>query len=250
MRGEEIVLDGREPLAILTDCDGWYECPRDPNGKRLGPLVGYAGRDEKERQFVGDAYANFAMAERQGNILRHFAVQLYYKLIEHPAWTTSTGFCGMPEGGRALATALAIRSGREFIFPEKKVTALATPTSREASKLVFARHEPGKGNSWWIVEDVCNNFSTTAKAVALIEEGGAKVAGIACFLNRSLEVDAEYTVRPGLVLPVIALVRQPIAEYKQDDPRVAADIQAGNVVLKPKNEWPRLKEAMAVRSRK
>lgn len=32
-------------LQIIQDCKGYYRCPRDPETKkRLGPLVGYAGR--------------------------------------------------------------------------------------------------------------------------------------------------------------------------------------------------------------
>ncbi len=30
-------------LRYLQEFGGWYECPKDSNGKRLGPLVGYAG---------------------------------------------------------------------------------------------------------------------------------------------------------------------------------------------------------------
>lgn len=33
-------------------------------------------------------------------------------------------------------------------------------------------------------------------------------------------------------------------EYQQEDPLVVEDIQKGNVVWKPKDEWPRLEEAM------
>jgi hypothetical protein len=44
---------------------------------------------------------------------------------------------------------------------------------------------------------------------------------------------------------VISLVRQPIKEYRQDDKEVVADIQAGNVIWKPKNNWGPLSAAMA-----
>ena len=263
MKTVQLFEEGRNdrtqaPLDLLKRCGGYYECPKDANGKRLGPLVGYAGRDENGWQFVGDVYVNFAKAERHAPILKHFARMLYLKTCNyHRGDRLSnfleklTGFCGAPEGGKALACQLAQASGTlaeehlsQYIFPEKKIIALATPTSREVSELVFDRHEPEAGESWWIVEDVCNNFSTTAKLVALIESYGASVAGILCFLNRSPEINEEFCLRPGLKLPVIALVRKKIEQYRQNNPFVAEDVLMGNVVWKPKNEWGKLAAAM------
>jgi orotate phosphoribosyltransferase len=223
---------GEDPLAILKRCDGYYDRPPG------GPLVGYAGRDDQGRQYVGMVYANFAKSERHGDVLNHIANTMIesFPSIE----PVGAGFCGAPEGGKALAVALATRLGKDYIFPEKQVTALKTETSREKSILVWGRHEPEPGEEWWIVEDVCNNFSTTIELIKLIESRGARVVGVLCFLNRSLTVDKEYSPEPGRVIPIKALVRKPIAEYKQDDPEVADDIKKGNVVLKPKNEWGRL----------
>jgi len=223
---------GEDPLAILKRCDGYYERPPG------GPLVGYAGRDDQGRQYVGTVYANFAKAERHGDVLDHVADALIKKF--GGITLRGDGFCGAPEGGKALAVALATRLGKDYIFPEKQITELKTATSREKSTFVWSRHEPEPGESWWIVEDVCNNFSTTADLVKLIEERGAQVVGIICFLNRSLTINEEYSPEAGRALPVRALVRKVIAEYRQDDPVVAADIAAGNVVWKPKNEWARL----------
>ncbi|MCX6784931.1 MAG: hypothetical protein NTV81_03280 [Candidatus Komeilibacteria bacterium] len=94
-----------------------------------------------------------------------------------------------------------------------------------------------------IVEDVCNNFSTTEELIRLIEAGGAAVVGIVCFLNRSGQ--SSYR-RPGsdVEIPVFALEARHIQEYRQDDPEVAADIANGNIAWKPKEEWDRLMKAM------
>ena len=110
--------------------------------------------------------------------------------------------------------------------------------------MVFSRHEPERGERWFVVEDVCNNFSTTAKLVDQIEGYGAEVAGILCFLNRSLTVAETYEPRPGLVLPVVAVVRKPFGQFAQDDAAVAEDVGRLNVVWSPKKEWPRLAAAM------
>ncbi len=70
---EDNGLKIRDPLALVERCGGYYKCPKDPSGKRLGPLVGYAGRDAQGRQFVGDEYFNFAKAERHSPILGYLA---------------------------------------------------------------------------------------------------------------------------------------------------------------------------------
>lgn len=44
--------------------------------------------------------------------------------------------------------------------------------------------------------------------------------------------------------PIITLGDKALPEYKQDDPYVAKDIAAGNISLKPKHDWPRLRAAM------
>ncbi len=231
-----IPIPGESPLDTLKRCDGYYERPPG------GPLVGYAGRDKEGRQYVGMIYANFAKGERHGKVLLRVASELVGKYPDISA--CGDGFCGAPEGGKALAAVLAASLGKGYIFPEKQVTALKTETSREKSVLVWGRHEPEPGESWWIVEDVCNNFSTTDELIKLIKSRGAKVVGVICFLNRSLTVEEEYIVSAERGLPVRALVRKKIAEFRQDDPAVAGDITAKNVVWKPKNEWRILREAM------
>lgn len=229
-------IEGEDPLEMLKRCGGYYSCPKDEQGKRRGPLVGYAGLYGDNKQYVGDVYANFAKAERHGEILKYVAEQLL------PRISRATGFCGAPEGGKALATMLAVVSGAQYIFPDKEVTALKTATAREKSKLVFARHEPAPGETWWITEDVCNNFSTTASLIELIEQHSAEVAGIVCFLNRSLTHQTIFPYRstPYKYLPIVALTYTPISEWTQDDAAVAEDVNAGNVVWKPKNEWDKL----------
>jgi len=214
---------------------GYYDC-RKFDGKRCDPLVGYTARDEQNRQFVGETYINFAVVEEYPDDVNNIARDLMpLHVSDH-----CDGYCGAPEGGKALAFALAAHARKRYIYPGAKVLVAATETSREISEMVFGRHKPGPGERWWIVEDVCNNFSTTSALVKLIESYGAEVVGIICFLNRSLKVDTVYTTDSGQELPVVALVFKPIPEYRQDDPEVAEDIKNGNVVWKPKDDWAKL----------
>ena len=249
-----IEIAGDRHLETLANCDGYYECPRNKGtGERLGPLVGYAGTydgpDGKELQFVGDVYANFAKAEPHANVLNFFAGCLAIRLDGAIGLENIDVFCGAPIGGYSLADALGLNNNIDMIKPEKKAVALKTATSREKSELVFSRHSASVGDRIVIVEDVCNNFSTTAELIKLITRFGGTVVGIACFLNRSLTVNDWYsneTLVPPWNIPVISLVRKRINEWRQDDPAVADDVARNNVVWKPKDEWDRLKKAMAI----
>lgn len=236
------------PLEVVKVCGGYYECPKGADGKRLGPLVGYAGRDNLGQQYVGDIYVNFAAVERYAVALGFIAKQLHQLLKGSTGISDIDVYCGAPEGGKALATILSVLDNSQYIFPEKKVTAVATRSSREESDLVFSRHEPLPGERVVIVEDVCNNFSTTEALVDLIEKHEARCVGIVCFLNRSKEFSDQFvsyaSLDGPLRLPVVSLVRNPFLQYQQSDVGVADDIAAGNVVWKPKNEWYRLAEAM------
>jgi len=233
--GRHIEIAGDRHLETLRNCGGYYSCPKGSNGKRLGPLVGYAGKyegpDGKQLQFVGDVYANFAKAEIHPEIRTFYAGAISNRMEPQINMDRVDAFCGAPIGGYSLSDALGSCNGIDSIKAEKKVTDLATSTGeREKSKLVFARHGVEKGLRYVIVEDVCNNFSTTEELITLIRTGGGEVLAIVCFLNRSLKVDLWYQpveFSPRII--VISLVRQPINEFRQDDPVVAHDVANGNV---------------------
>lgn len=240
----EAAQKGSEELLIhmLMRHDGWYECPVGADGKRLGPLVGYTGRNKRGDQFVGDVYLNAARLENNPTDLFVLAQELESILRSNLSSLREFTFCGAPMGGLSLSCLLAFRTGARYIYAEKKVTALATDTSREKSELIFGRHEPQAGDRVIIGEDVCNNYSTTRELIALIQSRGATVVGIACLANRSMVVRGDYEG-----IPIFTLLDKAIPQYEQDDPAVADDIAARNVVWKPKGvngEWARLMAAM------
>jgi len=244
-----VEIAGDRHLETLRNCGGFYDCPKDSQGRRLGPLVGYAGKYEgpngKQLQWVGEVYANFAKAEVHPNVLRFFATCLSGRIYSQFRSIDVDVLCEAPIGGYALGTAIGIANDLQMIKAEKKITALATPTSREKSELVFGRHSVVAGQRYVIVEDVCNNFSTTEQLIQLIHSFGGEVIAIVCFLNRSTTIEDQFS-SPILArsIPVISLVRRVIREWKQDDPEVAEDVASGNVVWKPKDDWDRLMRAM------
>jgi len=230
-------------LSDLQKLGGYYECPESSEGKLLGPLVGYAGRyhdaEGSSRQFVGKVYYNFAKGEQNAKFRQTCAYQLKQALMDHVLHLDCV--IGLPMGGIMLAVELGNQFGCDTIFAEKKVTRLADGEQREQSELVIGRHDLKPGSQVILVEDVCNNFSTTAQAIKLVQNLGSAVVAIACAINRS---PASCFGTLGNDWPVVGVVHQYTQEWKQDDPAVAEYIAAGQVVWKPKNDWPSLQTAM------
>lgn len=241
-----IRLFPNDPLGMLRDIGGYYECPKNALGKRLGPLVGYAAEYKPGKHFVGDVYANWAKAEEYPLVLDHLARGLAERVSYELDPEEIDVVCGASMGGIAIGLSLARELGCRFVYAEKKVTKAASGGEREEAKLVLGRHEIQLGDDVVLAEDVLNNFSTTAELCKLIREAGGRILGIAGLLNRSLVVRGDYILPDGVELPVIALVRKPIPEWQQDDPAVVADVHEGNVVWEPKplETWARLMAAM------
>ncbi len=239
--------------AILVALKGYYECPKDAQGIRQGPLVGYAGRYEPGNlQYVGDVYLNFAPVEHYPFVLQNLATRLNEKLKRF--LFPIDAYLGAPEGGKALALALAMLNlGAQYVYPDRKVITAATEHSREVAKLIWSRHEIGVGDRVAIVEDLNNNFSTTKELIKLVTDVRATPYIIVSFYNRSVGVTGDYyhydgaeEGPAGIDIPIVTLKSRPIPQHKQDDPFVAEDVAKGNVVWKPKPEWPRLQKAMGL----
>jgi len=197
----------------------------------------YDLEDSSKKQFVGRVYFNFAKAEERPKVLRYIGKCLA-DIIEETIGNVDVVIAA-PMGGIKLSGAVADALGCRGVFAEKKIIALANPGEglREQSELVIKRHGINQGDRIVIVEDVCNNFSTTEKLVNVIERKGGIVVGIACFLNRSS--DARWKG-----LPVANLLHIPTQQWKQEDPDVAGDIASDNIVWEVKKDWIKLEEAM------
>ncbi|MGE5426101.1 MAG: orotidine 5'-phosphate decarboxylase / HUMPS family protein [Bacillota bacterium] len=224
------VWDVSDPLSVLKQCGGYYRMPEE------GPLVAYAGTYDyngEKRNYVGKEYFNFAQAEQDPKALQYFAEQLT------PYLANVDVLLGAPMGGIKLATILGSVSGLRSIFAEKRVISLASEGRKEESKLVIDRHIIKPGDRVAIVEDVCNNFSTTEKLKQLIEEKGGVLDTIVCAFNRS-----GMSVWIGGDVPVFSAGYIPTAQYKQEDPEVAGLVKAGAVCWKPKDNWETLTLAM------
>lgn len=227
-----------DPLLVLKSCDGYYCSPQ--NEKPLGPLVAYAGTYESgdgPKNYVGFEYFNFARAEANSEARSFFAERIALEISL--AGIQCDLAVGAPMGGILLSGSLSDKLSCRSIFAEKKILGLANPAQgqKEQSQLVIDRHEISNGDRVIIVEDVCNNFSTTQKLEDLIEERGGELVAIVCAINRSGHKEWNG-------IPVLSAAYLPSKQWRQDDPEVADLIAAGSIVWKPKAEWAKLKAAM------
>lgn len=233
-----------EALRILTKCDGYYECPKDPKGNYTGPLVGYAGRYDdgngNQLQYVGDVYYNFARAERFAHVRELFANGILRMLSVNGI--DFDAVIGAPMGGILLSGDIGRLANRRTVFMEKKVDEAETATSREKSHLIMDRHELSTGDLVVLGEDVVNNLSTTDKAWEVIQSFGAHLVGITCAFNRSGK--DEFVAPDGTKIPIICYAWIPTVQYRQDNPVVARYIAIGQWIKKPKEHWAELKAAM------
>lgn len=227
----------RNYLAVLRECGGYYECPKDASGRRLGPLIAFTGRYAHGKQWVGEVYYNLAAVEEDPPVLNYFALDLARKILTVMPGKPFDTIVGIPQGGVLLGLFVASQLGCRYYYPEKEVTELRSATSREKSKLVWGRHELRPGMRVVVIEDIFNNFSSTRKTLSLVQETGAKLVALAGAFNRSKQDQWEG-------LPVISLLHLPTDQYRQDDPYVADDLAQGNVVWDPKPEWEKLMAAM------
>lgn len=237
---QEIKLSNRflsaTPLVVLKSCGGYYHAPKDRQGNYIGPLVAYAGTYESEggpRNYVGFEFYNFARAEALPRVRSYFAKMIADKLRQENVSVDVA--MGAPMGGIMLASAIGKKLDVRTIFAEKETIVPADKAigRKEESRLVVSRHELNPGEDVVIVEDVCNNFSTTGKLRDLIRDRGCKLTAILCAFNRSGQESWEG-------VPVISAEFIPTKQYRQEEVEVASLVEARQVVWKPKAEWDNL----------
>lgn len=233
----------RDPDDLWRGVGGVYECPKSPDGKRLGPLVGYAGTyyDDLniERHFVGESYYDFAMVEQYPQALDRFATILKLQLVQDDP----TVLLAAPLGGLWLTSAVGRVMDVRQVFAEKKVITPGSDGQREVSQYILGRHRLFPGDRVGIIEDVCNNFSTTIQLIMLALAAQAQVVSIGCALNRSPRTT--YTLSANMdAIPVRSVIHREIPEFRHDDHFVASDVLAGKVAWKPKLQWEELTAAM------
>lgn len=241
-----IPTPGASLLELGKSCDALYVCPK-VGGVRKGPLVSYAGKDERGRNLVGDIYFNFRRIERHPQVVMEFAEAACRKLEDRGLLDTFDTVCGIPSGGQTFGQALALVAGKTFTYASKKPIP-TEPGKKQEYAWDLSQFEFEQGERVALVEDIFNNFQNTDHTLSEIALTGANVVLLVGALNRSPIYDATYTPSSGpfagRILPVVASIREAYPEYEQDDPAVAGDIAGGNVEFDVKKNWARLMAAM------
>ena len=232
IRASRRYLFSDDPLDVLKMFRAYYVSPKNEDGLFLGPLVAYAGTYAAEggefKNYVGYEYFNFAKVESRSDTRAYFAQKIIANLVKAGLEENSEIFLGAPMGGIMLATEIGNILHKKTIFAEKKVVSLNG--QKEISELVINRHDLDTGDHVVIIEDVCNNFSTTEKLRKEIKRHGGVLKAIICAVNRS-----GYSEWDGI--PVISALYIPTQQFKQDDPDVAGLVAKNKIIWKPKQEW-------------
>lgn len=233
-----IPLPGEDLLELGKRCKAVYVCPKD-GGKRIGPLVVYAGKDSQGRNLVGDIYFNFRRIEVHPKAVVAFAEVACQKLWEQGRIDSFDTVCGIPQGGRTFGQMLALVAGKRFAYADKKPKPTETGKKQEYT-WDLSQFDFEQGERVAIAEDVYNNFQNTDSTLTEVAVTGANIVLLVGALNRSPVYDTTYTTKKLQILPVIASIREAYPEFEQDDPAVAADIAAGNVEFEVKKNWAKL----------
>lgn len=230
-------LPGEDLIKLGKRCNAVYVCPK-VGSTRKGPLVVYAGKDDKGRNLVGDIYFNFRRIEEQPKVLEVFAETACRNIRELGLIDMFDTVCGIPQGGRTFGQMLALVAGKRFTYADKKPK-LPEKGKKQEYKWDLSQFDFERGERVAIAEDVFNNFQNTDNTLETIAGTGAKIALLVGALNRSPVYDTTYQG-----LPVIASIREAYPEFQQDDPAVAEDIAAGRLELEVKKNWAQLVAAM------
>lgn len=239
---------GENLKSLSVRCGSLYICPKNDKGERLGPLVGYAGKGKDGKNLIGDIYFNFRRIEQHPLVLERFTEVLYEHLYEKVSEYPFDTICGIPQGGRTLAQALARKTQMRFVYADK-VPIPTEPGKKQEYVWDLSQFTFKEGERLLVVEDVINNLQNTDHTLAQIAKTGATVTCLGAALNRSPFADKSYTPKSGPFqgkeLPIICSIREPYPEYEQGDPEVAADVATGNLVLEAKKNWHMLSMVMA-----
>lgn len=235
--GDHLIDSGGDFLKTLENCEGYYVCPQSPDGKLFGPVVGYTADydvgDGTKKKWVGLTYYNFSKADQWPAVLSFFAREMNRKLTARSM--IPDVIIGAPWAGVKFSQEVACLLGCRHIFAEKK-----------DDDVILGRYEGdiNPGDIVAIGEELVNNASTTGKLVNLIEKSGGHVVCIFCAINRSSPFKKSFWETSNVSIPIIGVIERETPQYRQDDLIVAEDVAAGNVIWKPKYEWPKLKAAM------
>lgn len=241
--GKILNQHGNNFLEILKSLNAVYECPKDHEGNRLGPLVAYKGSYSSgmfsNKKYVGDTFINFKIIELYPNVMHHFAQRIEDKVIVDDLIEKAHIICGHITECASLPFLLAfMRIKRVAYFKEHPATWW------RKKQLAIDPKSIRPGENIILIKNVWNNFSETQLMIDLIEEAGGKVIAMGGILNRSMHIRKSFNDKKGEDIPVCTLVNQKIQEWEQDEPEVVEDISKGNIVMNPPEQWGKLIEIM------
>jgi|GEM_PF-5998499 len=239
MRPEEL-------FDLLKQKQAYYEALSDARGVFQAPLVAYTTTYKeggKDLCYMGRHYVHFPRIERDAWALRQFVDVLVNQLSEF--LEDGIVLAAVPQGGVALTFALGQRLLSQGVHVQHLYIEKADPTAKaistkERSKFMLRRHHIPVGSRVILIEDVVNQGASATLATLLVREARAQVVAVGCGVSRN---DMSSISSWGRSVPLRSALQISAPYYRQDEPFVAAAIQANEVEYHPREKWPRLIKA-------
>jgi len=239
-------------LQLIKEHGGIYTCPRDTNGKMLGPLVGLQSRYDiksgslETGRLVTADFFNFAhMEQNHTRIFRMIAGLLAQRIRTQFSRQFEEDFSqvyilSVPAGGALLGSNIACNLNCKYASAEKRF--FHAPRDGMKYEIVLQHHQIEPGAQVILVDDVCNNFSVIIGLLKSLIRLKLQPMAIACGVNRSTQINFQAPNFP--TVPIIPLLHFPTQQFRQDDPEVSHLIAKNEVFWNPRRDWHQLLEIM------
>lgn len=239
-------MKSEELFELLRQKNAYYEAVVDARGVLRSPLVAYTATYEeggKRWHHVGRHYVNFPNIERDAWALRQFVDALINQLNEF--FEDGVVLLAAPWGGVAFTVALGQRLLNQgvlvqHLYMEKMEPMTANDKPGVRSKFMLRRHHIPPGSRVILIDDVLNTGSSVEFGTMLVRAARAEVIAVGCAVSRS---EMHALSGRGRSVPLRSALQISAPYYRQSDPFVRAAIQADQVELDPRENWPRLLKA-------
>lgn len=190
----------------------------------IGPIVGrqstYANplAGGEPLHHVSQNYYNGKVLLLYPMVIKHLA-QAILAQMEKQSVSRGAEYQGVGPGGEMLAHYLQLQTKKRLKVPG------------------FINRENGH-NRLVLVQDILDPIPLS-KAIEETKLGGKRISLICGIINPGQCFDGHVHASQGPIL-LITLMKELLLKYQQDHPLVKEDVENGNIVWDPKNDWGKL----------
>lgn len=233
----------RSPERTLRNCGGWYE------GRSERPIVTavrgpHTDPDGGASGYFRKACVNFLQVSQWPAVLDFFGEMAY-----RPVRKSETDFSCVAAfpGDEAFGYSLAHWGKCRVVYAE-----WTDPSDMRETRVFRFRNAVGKDDRVLVAFGTLSDPSDAAEFSAAVTGMGGRIAGIVCAVNDTFPSVRELVLPGKRVVPIFSVVSTDIPRYRHDDPKVAAAVLAGDVIMDPYDpeSWAELMASAGKRGRK